>query len=367
MFRRLLSLFIPLIMVFFSCSEKEEPDNGPSNLYFPPLSGNTWETLDTQGLNWNLQELNRLDDLLEANGTRAFILLKKGKIVREVYFGSRLASNQPYDQNSLWYWASAGKALTATLVCLAQEEGKLDLNEPSSTYLGQGWTSLTMTQEREITIWHQLTMTTGLDDRVGDRDDFSSDNLKFLAKPGSRWAYHNAPYTLLDKVVERATDMSFSDYFNQKLASKIGMTGSWQKVGFNNVFFSNSRSMARFGLLILANGEWDGQKVIQDKRYLEQMVNTSQQLNNSYGYLWWLNGKNSFMLPTIQNVFQGSWAPNAPGDMFCGLGRDGQYVCIIPSMELVMVRLGESPDQSLVPFMFLDEIWQQLNKVLPKM
>lgn len=367
MFRRLLFLFIPLAMFIFSCSENEKPESGPSNLYFPPLSGNAWKTLDPQDLNWNLQELDRLDDLLEANGTRAFILLKKGKIVREVYFGTRLAGNQPFDQNALWYWASAGKVLTATLVGIAQQEGKLDISESSSEYLGTGWTSLSSAQEQKITIWHQLTMTTGLDDGVSNRDDFTPANLQYLAEPGTRWAYHNAPYTLLDKVVEGATDMSFSDYFNQKLAARIGMTGSWQRLGFNNVFFSNARSMARFGLLMLAGGNWAGQDVIQDHKYLSEMITTSQDLNRSYGYLWWLNGKPSFMLPTIQNIFQGSWAPNAPGDMFCGLGRDGQYVCIIPSMELVMVRMGESPDQSLVPFMFLDEIWQQLNKVLPKM
>lgn len=362
--RQVFLVFYALFL--FSCSETENPNNNPDERYFPPITGSTWETLDPARLNWNVDELQQLNRLLEENGTRGFILLQGGKLVVEQYFGNRLATNQAFDQNSLWYWASAGKVLTATLVGLAQEEGKLSITESSSKYLGEGWTSLPVQQENEITIWHQLTMTTGLDDGVSNRDDYSPNNLKYLADPGSRWAYHNAPYTLLDKVIEGSTGMSFPDYFNQKIAAKIGMTGSWQRVGFNNVFFSNVRSMARFGLLMLANGDWADQKVIQDKGFLEQMINTSQELNRSYGYLWWLNGKPSFMLPTIQHVFQGSWASNAPSDMVCGLGKDGQYVCIIPSMDLVMVRMGETPDQSLVPFMFLDEIWKQLNKILPE-
>ncbi|PSL07995.1 serine hydrolase domain-containing protein [Cecembia rubra] len=364
--KRLIKLLFLFCVGLMACSENEGPKTGPSNIYFPPLSGNTWESLDPKILNWNIQELDRLDELLESNGTRAFILLKNGKIVREVYFGLRLTGNQPFDQNSLWYWASAGKTLTATLIGLAQEEGKLTITESSSKYLGEGWTSMSLDQEKKITIWHQLTMTSGLDENVGNRDDYTPINLKYLADPGSRWAYHNAPYTLLDKVIEGATGSSFSNYFNQKLGMRIGMTGSWQKLGFNNVFFSNARSMARFGLLLLAEGVWDGQPIIKDTKYLREMINSSQDLNKSYGYLWWLNGKPSFMLPIIQNVFQGSWAPNAPNDMFCGLGKDGQYVCVVPSLDLVLVRMGENPDQSLVPLMYLDEIWQQLNKIFPE-
>jgi CubicO group peptidase (beta-lactamase class C family) len=178
------------------------------------------------------------DASLASNGTRAFIILHNGRIVMEEYFGQRITGGLPFDQNSLWYWASAGKTLTATLVGLAQEEGKLEITKPSSTYLGAGWTSLSPSQESKITVWHQLTMTSGLDDGVADPFDTRPAALVFKAEPGTRWAYHNGPYTLLDQVVEGATGQSFSNYFNTKLASKIGMTGSWQKVDFNNVYFS---------------------------------------------------------------------------------------------------------------------------------
>ncbi|RZS98207.1 serine hydrolase domain-containing protein [Cecembia calidifontis] len=365
MLPRLRILVFVFLLGVLSCSESEEPTSGPSNLYFPPISGNNWERLDPKELNWNLQELDKLDDLLEANGTRAFILLKKGKIVREVYFGRRIANNLPFDQNSQWYWASAGKTLTAFLIGMAQEEGKLLLTDPSTDYLGAGWTSMTREQEKKITIWHQLTMTTGLDDRVQDKDDFSPENLKYLAEPGSRWAYHNAPYTLLDKVLEGATGSNLNQYYRQKLGEKIGMTGTWQKLGYNNVFFSDARSMARFGLLVLAKGEWAGEKILRDEKYFREMVNSSQNLNEGYGYLWWLNKKSTFMVPYLQVRIPGSFAPNAPSDMICGLGKDGQYVCVVPSMDLVLVRLGTNPDDAAVPFTFLDDIWKTLRNIIP--
>ena len=170
-------------LLILSCSEKPNPDPRPAEMYFPPLSGNTWESTSAASLGWNVNEIENLKTLLEENGTRAFIILKDGKIVIEEYFGTRLALSQPFDQNSLWYWASAGKTLTATLIGIAQEEGKLNIQNPSSDYMGKGWTSMTAAQENQVKVWHQLTMTSGLDDRVGNRDDFSPENLIFLAAP----------------------------------------------------------------------------------------------------------------------------------------------------------------------------------------
>jgi len=93
------------------------------------------------------------------------------------------------------------------------------------------------------------------------------------------------------------------------------------------------------------------------------MIHPSQGMNQSYGYLWWLNGQSSFMLPGTQQIMSGSLFPNAPADMVCGLGRDGQYLCLIPSEKLVVVRMGESPDSRLVPYTFLLDIWDKLNKI----
>ncbi|MCH7406281.1 serine hydrolase domain-containing protein [Belliella aquatica] len=356
-----LAYFI-IVLFFFACKEKEEPIS--SGLYFPPNNSETWEETDPASLGWDTSKVNELYQLLQDGNTRGFIVLKDGKIVLEQYFGTQLIGSQPFGVSSNWYWASAGKTLTATLTGIAQEEGLLNLEESSSKYLGEGWTSLSLEQEQKITIWHQLTMTTGLDDMVENKDDFTPSSLIYKAEPGTRWAYHNAPYTILDEVIAEASGQTFTSYFDAKVASKIGMKGSWQRLGFNNVYFSTSRSMARFGLMILAKGKWGEDSILSSQEFFDQMTQTSQSLNESYGYLWWLNGKSSFMVPGPQAKIPGPIFTHAPSDMVCGLGRDGQFVCVVPSQNLVLVRMGLDADNSLVSFTFLDRIWEKLAPII---
>ena len=88
------------------------------------------------------------------------------------------------------------------------------------------------------------------------------------------------------------------------------MKGIWASTGSGELYFTNVRSMARFGLLTLNNGVWDSNNLLNDPNYFYQMISTSQELNKSYGYLWWLNGKSSFKLPGLQIDFPGSIFPN---------------------------------------------------------
>ena len=324
------------------------------SIYFPPTSGNEWDTMPIDSLGWCQENVDDLYAYLDDNNTKAFLLLKNGKIVLEKYFGTHTAT-------TLWQWASAGKTVTSFLVGIAQQEGKLSLSDTTSKYLGKGWTSCTPEQEEKITIKHQLNMTTGLDDNVPDHFCTLDTCLKYKAAAGTRWAYHNGPYTLLDGVMEKATGVSLNQYTAQKLKSPTGMNGTFFSVGYNNVFFSNARSMARFGLLVLNKGNWNGKQVMTDSAYFNQMVNTSQSLNPSYGYLWWLNGKSKHMLPGSQFVFNGPMQPNAPSDMIAAMGKDGQFLNVVPGEKLVWVRMGNAPDNLPVPSAMNNKIWEYIN------
>jgi hypothetical protein len=94
------------------------------------------------------------------------------------------------------------------------------------------------------------------------------------------------------------------------------------------------------------------------------MVNTSQNLNQSYGYLWWLNGKSSFMVPTIPFTFPGSICPHAPNDMFSGIGKNGQIVSVSKSNGIVFVRLGNNPNTGDVSIVLVDSIWSKLTAAM---
>lgn len=358
--------FIFIVFLFlFSCGKKSDPIPTAA-LYFPPVGSGAWTSVTPASLGWNESAIPDLEAYLSSTGTRAFIVLKDGKIVMEEYMGTQLTSGA-FTASSNWYWASAGKTLTAALVGIANAQGKINLDAKTSDYLGSGWSSLPTTQEDKITVRNQLTMTTGLDDAPpspATTDCTDPACLIYKADPGTRWAYHTAAYTLLDGVIEASTAQSWDGYLTAQILSKIGMDGFHQFAGYNNVFYSTPRSMARFGLLMLSKGVWNGTTVIPQS-YFNLTTTTSQNLNLSYGYLTWLNGKNSFMVPQSQIVFPGALTPDAPVDMFAAMGKNGQIINVVPSENLVVIRMGDdTADTGLVSFSFQNNLWTKLKAVI---
>ncbi len=322
-------------------------------IYFPPIGSNTWETKTISELGWNESQLQPLLDYLEEKNTKGFIILHNGKIVVESYLNEHTVTTP-------WYWASAGKTLTATVSGIAQEEGLITIDNPVSNYLGTGWTSAPLEKEQLITCKNLLSMTSGLDDSLGD--DVSPANLQYLADAGNRWAYHNV-YVKMQDVVAEASNQTWNNYFNTKLRDRIGMTGAWLPLDDLSVYWSTTRSMARFGLMVYAKGKWDETQIVSEN-YINASSSTSQNLNEAYGYLWWLNGKSSYKLPGFQLELQGELVPNAPADMFAAMGKNDQKIYILPSKNLVIIRMGEVANPENPTFAlsgFDDELWQKIN------
>lgn len=344
------------ILIIIACSSNDSvqpQDENPmsEDLYFPPSNSTTWEHETISDLGWNEDQLQPLLDYLEAKNSKSFIILYNGKIVVESYFNG-------HTDSSPWYWASAGKTLTTAITGIAEEEGLININSKVSDYLGTGWTSAPLEKENLITCKNLLSMNSGLDDSIGD--SVATEDLQYLADAGNRWAYHNV-YVKLQDVIAAASNEAWTNYFNSRLKDKIGMTGAWIPNNDFNVYWSNTRSMARFGLLTLANGLWEEEQIIPEQ-FITDAVNTSQNLNLSYGYMWWLNGKSSYRLPQTQIQFNGELIPNAPEDMFCALGRDDQKIYVVPSKKLVIVRMGEPADDiNFALSDFDNQLWLRIN------
>tara|TARA_R110002126_G_scaffold51668_5_gene141110 strand:+ start:565 stop:1650 length:1086 start_codon:yes stop_codon:yes gene_type:complete len=346
---------------FFSCSSNDDAtETIPSvdELYFPPVNSDTWETSTVSEIGWNASELQPLLSYVESKGTKAFLILKNGKMIVEWYGnGENAISNLP--------WNSAAKTLVAFTTGIAQNEGYLNINEPSNKYLGKGWTSLTTQQEDNITIWNHLTMTTGLDYLVPNNNCTDPECLIYKDEPNSFWYYHNAAYTKLHNIVAGAVGNDFDSYFNDKLKDKIGMQGFWIPFGYFKLYYSNARSMARFGLLNLNKGVWNDSVVLDDSDYFNAMTTTSQNHNKAYGYLWWLNGKESFRGPGLTLEFQGKLIPNAPNDLIAGLGKNDQKMYVVPSQKLVIIRMGDDAGEALLgPSSFDNDLWGEINKLI---
>jgi CubicO group peptidase (beta-lactamase class C family) len=350
-----ITYFLLIILFFGSCSS-DSSESTPSpieTLYFPPPTGDVWETKSITDLGWKQTSVQPLLDFLAQKNTKGFIILVNGRIVMEKYFNGHSASTP-------WYWASAGKTLTATVTGIAQDQGLLNINNKVSDYLGTGWTSAPLAKENLITCKNLLCMNSGLNDALGD--NVSPTNLQYVADSGTRWAYHNV-YVKLQDVVARASGQSWTNYFNTQLRDKIGMSGgAWIESGDGlSVYWSTARNMARFGLMALNKGKWDGTTIVSEI-YFNQATNTSQNINLGYGYLWWLNGKESYHLPGSQLQFKGSLIPTAPNDMFMALGKNDQKIYVIPSKKMVVIRMGDAADGSNFALSgFDEELWTKIS------
>lgn len=352
-----LTCLLVVLLSIVSCSKNDdETQPTPTEfMYFPSNTGSTWETKSLSSLGWNQNAVQPLKDYLIQKNTKSFMILVNGRIVMEEYFNG-------HNSTTTWEWNSAGKTLVATTTGIAQQEGLLNISNKASDYLGTEWTSMPLPKENLITVRHLLTMTTGNDDT---KQYVTKPNLTYIADAGTRWAYSNIFQKLTD-VVADASSKSFETYFNEKLKSKIGMDGYWNFGTIYTIYHSTTKSMARFGLLALNKGKWNNEQIINES-FFNESITTSQNINPSYGYLWWLNGKTSFMIPGEQTIYQGSLVPNAPVDMYAAMGASDQRIYVIPSKKMVIIRMGNASDPENPNFAvsgFDNELWSKINAVI---
>lgn len=353
-------------MFFFGCSTDEnntldlDIETAPEDQYFPPTDDSAWESITPEQLQWDTDKIDDLSDYLKSKETKGFMILKNGRVVIEEYYNG-------HNQNANWTWFSAAKSLTATFIGVAQDEGVLDINNKTSDYLGDNWSQLTTDQQDLIKVKNHLSMSTGLTPHIGDFAPWICTSplcLQYTADAGNRWAYHQGAFMLLQEMITKNAGMNFQAYCKAKVADKIGMTGFWSNQLGLNIYNSNTRSMARFGVLIQNKGTW-GATTIVSETYFNAMTNTSQNINKAYGYCWWLNGKSDHMSVGTQEVFEGSLVPNAPNDMIAALGAADQKIYVVPSQGLVVVRCGESADEAaLGSSSFDNELWGYINAVI---
>lgn len=322
----------------------------PSGTYFPPANGaGAWATVDPTAAGWDAKALSDVKDWIgQTNGT-SFLVLADGKILIEAYWTS--------DETTLRDIASAQKSIVSLLTGIAMSGGSFKDADTVSSHVPAGWTNDTPANESAITVRQLLTMTSGLDD-----------NLMRVAEPGSTWRYNTNAYHCLEGVLEAKTGKSLQDFTRSALFDRIGAGASaWttrqlQKDGKGQPIHAlemTARDMARVGLLVQAKGAWNGTPIVPSS-YLTVALDTSQTLNPSYGLLWWLNGKSSYLLPPSQPG-TGPLMPSAPVDLVAALGAADQKIYVARSQKLVVIRQGKAASQGTQALSnFDDELWKRL-------
>jgi CubicO group peptidase (beta-lactamase class C family) len=362
-------------IVSTSAAEKDDRNDArtPGSLYFPPTRG-TWETITPASSGWNGEKIDEALDKAGKSRSSGVVILFRGRIMAERYWNldglpepekgkgaaqkySRLVVGRDAAGHVIEDVASIQKSVASILVGIGQEKGLLNISDPVRKYLGAGWSKTSPEQESAITVRHLLTMSSGL-----------ADDLTFEAAAGNRWRYNTAAYAFTMKVLAAAAKKPREELTREWLTERIGMTdskwvkrtGSGEENPINDAgFATTARDLARFGLMILADGQWGDQKVIGDRAYLKAALHPSQELNPSYGYLWWLNGQ-AEVARGAGAKSKGPLIPSAPSDLVAALGAVDRKLYIVPSLGLVVTRLGANTGPA-----FDNEFWKALMAAAP--
>ena len=312
-----------------------------TNLPFP--YGNL-EPKDTVFSNIDYVKLKAvIEDAFDKKGqkdkrTRSIIVIYKNKIIAEKYADG-------FNKNSKILGWSMTKSLTATYFGILQKQGKFDILKPAPI---KEWA----TDERsKINTNDLLHMNSGLEweedyGKISDvtkmlfiEEDMTKSqiNKPLVGKPNNTWNYSSGTTNLLSGILRKQfnTHQSYLDFWYSNLLDKIGMNSAIVETDMTGNFVGSSygwattRDWAKFGLLYLHKGNWNGEQIFDESwaKYVSTPTNTS---NGQYGAQFWLNAGGRF--------------PNTPKDMFYASGYQGQMVAIFPSHDIVIVRMGLKED-----------------------
>ena len=270
--------------------------------------------------------------------TRSVIVIYKDKIIAEKY-------DSDFNKNSVILGWSMTKSITATCFGILQKQGKINIMKPAPI---AEWKN---DNRKNITINDLLHMNSGLEwdenyEKISDatrmlfiEEDMSKSQIDkpLVGKPNNVWNYSSGTTNLLSGILRKQfkTHQDYLDFWYAALLDKIGMNSALIETDMAGNFVGSSygwattRDWAKFGLLYLHKGNWNGEQLFDESwaKYVATPTNTS---NGRYGGQFWLNA--------------GGYFPDVPREMFYASGFQGQMVAIFPTHDLVIVRMGLSED-----------------------
>ncbi len=270
--------------------------------------------------------------------TRAVVILYKGELIAEKY-GQSITPATP-----LLGW-SMTKSVTNAMIGLLVKDEKLDIYKPAPI---EQWQE---NARRDITTDHLLRMSSGLDfeENYGQPSDATKMffrkkgageyalRSKVKVSPDQEWYYSSGTTNILQEIIQRKFIGRQKDYLlfpHTRLFQKIGMKSAIMEVDATGTYVGSSfmyatgRDWAKFGQLYLQDGIWNGERILPEG-WVKYSATETPKSDGMYGAQFWLEHKDK----------------SFPQDAFMALGFEGQSVTIIPSKQLVIVRLGCTPNE----------------------
>ena len=310
-----------------------------------------WEIDDPENHNLSAEILRALNESFVDTEITSSIIVKDGKIINEYY-------KDGYDENSIFPIHSCSKSITSAVFGIAKDQGRFDnLDELISNYFPQ-INEMESNYKKEITIRHLLTHTSGIKSTEDDWytwrassnwiDYVLNSNMEY--KPGTTFDYSTGNTHLLSAIIQSRVRKTLYEYGKENLFDLIGMESircQEDDQGISdggNGFTLTARDMARFGLLYVNNGEWEGRKIISED-WIEESTSTQFERSSGtadYGYQWWTRtfGKNKY-------------------NSYFAQGHGGQFIFIIPDLDMVITFTSNYYDNS-----HSSDYWSYVNTIV---
>jgi len=302
-----------------------------------PAAVAPWPTIDwavstPEARGMDGEKLLQAIQYASASGATAVLVIRNGYLVQEWYVVG-------WGPTTTQRGFSIAKSFTSAIVGMLIDDGLIsDVNRPVSEFVPE-WRDW---QHSTVTIKHLLSMNSGLYwSPIVDpwwlitRPDQTAFALSVPMEhfPGTTWVYSSIACQVLSELILQAGGMQAADYARDRLWNRIGMwDADWMTDRAGNTLtyqsvIASAREFAKFGYLYLREGAWeDGQIISRD--WIMESTQSSQDENPLYGYLFWLN--------TL-----GLQWPDVPADAFAAMGRNYRRIYVVPSLDLVVVRLGD--------------------------
>jgi len=287
-------------------------------------------------------------DPVHKRNTKAVVVIHNGRLVAEKY-APGINANTP-----LIGW-SMTKSVTNLLTGLLVKDDKLNLDQTAPV---PTWHLDADDPRGAITIDQLLRMSSGLvfDEEYGLYSDVTrmlsieADAAGFAAskpllkEPDSLWAYSSGTSNIISGIIRREIGDDFQSYYDftqQRLFLPLGIHTASMETDNNGTFigssfmYASARDWARLGQFCLQDGQWQGQQLLPAGWMDYSTTATLNNPRNNYGAHFWLNADPE------NGHGQRTW-PDLPADTYSMNGFQGQRVVIIPSKDLVVVRLGFS-------------------------
>lgn len=310
-----------------------------------PVVDNSWKLDTPENHNMDPEVFTRLHEALSGSTVYAMVTAKDGVIIDEYY-------QDGYDETDIFDLHSCSKSFTSALVGIALEQGLIgSIDDPLSDYLPQVL-ELEDTDKQQITLRHLLTHTTGLEwyewgGGASNWEEFRSApnwvdyilGRKLVTQPGAQFNYGTGGTHLMAAALEQAVGSDALTYGKENLFEPLGMESvEWGAdpqgvIDGGNGISMTARDAARFGQVYLDGGIWHGEQLISTE-WLEQSTSVQNAgpggSTGEYGLSWWVR-------------------PFGGYDTYYAFGAWGQYIFVVPELDLVTVIASAGPQDSYAP------------------